>query len=100
VSTTEGIPVSIMEAMSFGIPVIATDVGGTQEIVNKDNGILLHSQLDETDLASAIRIAMKEDLWQRKTNALETWRSKYNAPTNYQNFVSELSQSRLDRISW
>ena len=28
-SSSEGIPVSIMEAMSFGIPVISTDVGGT-----------------------------------------------------------------------
>src|SRR5690606_13386262 len=41
VSESEGIPVSIMEAMSFGIPVIATDVGGTSEIVNTDTGYLL-----------------------------------------------------------
>ena len=29
VSETEGLPVSIMEAISFGIPALATDVGGT-----------------------------------------------------------------------
>ena len=34
-STTEGLPVSIMEAMSFGIPILATDVGGTSEIVGR-----------------------------------------------------------------
>ncbi len=28
VSESEGLPVSIMEAASFGIPIIATDVGG------------------------------------------------------------------------
>ncbi|MBQ4033784.1 MAG: glycosyltransferase, partial [Paludibacteraceae bacterium] len=33
VSTTEGVPVSIMEALAAGIPVIATNVGGTSEIV-------------------------------------------------------------------
>ena len=33
VSLSEGIPVSIMEALSFGIPCIATDVGGTKEMV-------------------------------------------------------------------
>ena len=38
VSANEGIPVSIMEAQSFGIPVIATDVGGISEIVNNVNG--------------------------------------------------------------
>ena len=34
VSASEGVPVSIMEAQSYGIPVIATAVGGTGEIVN------------------------------------------------------------------
>ena len=29
VSSSEGVPVSIIEAMSFGIPCIATNVGGT-----------------------------------------------------------------------
>lgn len=33
VSTSEGIPVSIMEATSFNIPVLATDAGGTGELV-------------------------------------------------------------------
>jgi glycosyltransferase involved in cell wall biosynthesis len=41
VSETEGIPVSIMEALSFGIPCIATNVGGNAEIVNPENGIVL-----------------------------------------------------------
>lgn len=32
VSRSEGIPVSIMEALSYGIPVVATDVGGVKEL--------------------------------------------------------------------
>ncbi|MBZ0300460.1 MAG: glycosyltransferase, partial [Anaerolineae bacterium] len=36
VSRSEGVPVSIMEAQSCGIPVIATDVGGTHEIVSPE----------------------------------------------------------------
>ena len=43
VSASEGLPVSLMEAMSFGVPCCATDVGGTQEIVNAQNGYLLPS---------------------------------------------------------
>ena len=35
-SLSEGIPVSIMEAISFGIPIIATNVGGNAEIVNDE----------------------------------------------------------------
>lgn len=42
-STYEGIPVSIMEACSFDIPILATDVGGTSELVGEDHntGILV-----------------------------------------------------------
>lgn len=39
-SQTEGVPVSIMEAMRCGIPAIATDVGGTSELVHSENGWL------------------------------------------------------------
>ena len=42
VSESEGgSPVSIMEALSCGIPAIATAVGGNPEIVSEQNGILL-----------------------------------------------------------
>ena len=40
-SDSEGIPVSIMEAMSYGVPVVAPDVGGVGEIVTHENGDLL-----------------------------------------------------------
>ena len=40
-SLSEGIPVSIMEAISFGIPIIATNVGGNAEIVNDETGVLI-----------------------------------------------------------
>lgn len=46
-SDHEGIPVSIMEANSFGIPCIARDVGGNSELVSNDyNGYLLPSDSD------------------------------------------------------
>lgn len=54
VSTSEGVPVSIMEAMSFGIPTIATDVGGTSEIVNNDNGLLITPNLNAIELSKII----------------------------------------------
>ena len=39
---TEGISNSIMESMALGIPVIATDGGGTPEIIiDGENGILI-----------------------------------------------------------
>ena len=41
-SYSEGLPISILEAMSYGKAIIATDVGGVSEIVREnENGILI-----------------------------------------------------------
>jgi glycosyltransferase involved in cell wall biosynthesis len=41
-SYAEGLPISILEAMSYGKAVIATDVGGVSEVVREnENGILI-----------------------------------------------------------
>lgn len=39
-SFNEGLPISILEAMSYGCPIISTPVGGIPEVVD-DNGILV-----------------------------------------------------------
>lgn len=43
----EGLPISIIEAMSYGLPIIASNVGGNSELVkNNVNGYLVQSQSD------------------------------------------------------
>lgn len=49
----EGIPVSLMEAMVYKIPVISTDCGGTKELVNGESGILVN-QHDPEAISKAI----------------------------------------------
>lgn len=39
-SYAEGLPVSILEAISYGLPILSTPVGGIPEVVNESNGIL------------------------------------------------------------
>jgi colanic acid/amylovoran biosynthesis glycosyltransferase len=56
VSETEGVPVSIMESFSAGIPVWATDVGGTSEIVTPDVGKLLPSEVTPEEIARELQI--------------------------------------------
>ena len=55
----EGIPVSLMEAMSYGIPVIATNSGGTNELVNGESGILV-KQNDAEAILNAIILLLEE----------------------------------------
>jgi colanic acid/amylovoran biosynthesis glycosyltransferase len=49
----EGIPVGLMEAMGYGIPVIATRAGGTPELITPDAGVLV-APGDAEALAGAI----------------------------------------------
>lgn len=93
VSTTEGVPVSIMEAMSFGIPVIATNVGGNSEIVNYENGYLLKADIKPMELAETIKsfIDLSSTLKEMKQVAsFETWKMMYNADDNFRRFVKTI----------
>jgi glycosyltransferase involved in cell wall biosynthesis len=49
-----GVPVSIQEAASFGIPILACDTGGVNEIVNKKTGILLNLDIEAKEVAEYI----------------------------------------------
>ncbi len=40
-SHSEGLPVSVLEAAALALPVIATDVGGTREVIPSECGILV-----------------------------------------------------------
>lgn len=94
VSASEGIPVSIMEAQSCGIPVIGTAVGGTPEIISKDVGILLSENPTPQEIADAIW-ELKNDSGRLdilRENSKSNWDEKYNAKRNYQLFSSKLKK--------
>lgn len=92
VSASEGIPVSIMEAQSFGIPVIATAVGGTPEIVTEKVGILLSENPSPEEIARAIEffIDHPEITKQMRSNSIENWEKNFNAEKNFSEFAKYL----------
>ena len=93
ISLSEGVPVSIMEALSCGIPVIASNVGGNAEIVSNLNGELLSARPSPHEIAQAISSfknlseSQKKD---KRTNAYNTWNEKYNAEKNYSEFIERI----------
>jgi len=91
-SKFEGVPVSIMEAMSYGIPVIATDVGATREIVNQQNGYLIPGTFEPEQLSRLILQTNSTDYANKRKNARKTWQEKFNADKNYLNLIKILKQ--------
>ncbi|MCP4142060.1 MAG: glycosyltransferase [Chloroflexi bacterium] len=91
-STTEGTPVSIMEAISCGIPIIATKVGGNPEIVSEENGILLSEIPSEKEIVEAFFkiIDNPEVTLEKRKGSLNIWREKYNATKNFDKFAQQL----------
>ena len=87
-SESEGVPVSIMEAQSFGIPVIATNVGGTGEIVNNNVGVLLNDSPTVAQVCEALDIVVKKEF--NREQIKQSWNKKSNAEINYTEFTQEL----------
>lgn len=94
-SRSEGVPVSIMEAFSVGIPVIATDAGGTKEIVDQSVGCLLRNELEPIELKSAIEnyyYLSNEDKVQIRQNAFSRFENKCDMEKLTQQFIEILNK--------
>jgi len=89
VSSTEGLPVSLMEAISYDIPVIGTDVGGTSEIVKPETGILLASNPSVSDIVEALNKIRYLKLQPRLF-----WERNFNSSVNFSKFINEVLISK------
>lgn len=101
-SSSEGVPVSIMEALSMGIPVIATNVGGTREIVeNGINGYLVKENCTVEEVSKNLLeiYNMNNNEYDKLCeNALNIWNKRSNADILYSDFASEISNiNRLNK---
>ena len=87
-SSSEGLPVSIMEALASGIPVIATDAGGTREIVDDSVGKILPLNLTDEEASIAIKNLYKSsDKEIFRTKSKQRWSEYVDAKKNYQQLV-------------
>ncbi|MDP4965460.1 MAG: glycosyltransferase, partial [Salibacteraceae bacterium] len=91
-SENEGLPVSIQEAISFGIPCMATDVGGTSDIVNDQTGLLISSYFDPVQSMSTLEEFIESKCRNKvfRKNVRKFWQAKFNAALNYPSFFKNL----------
>ena len=65
-SYTEGFPLSILEAMACGLPVVVTNVGGIREVIkNGENGFIIPPK-NKKVLTSKLRIFINESTLRKK----------------------------------
>jgi glycosyltransferase involved in cell wall biosynthesis len=94
-SITEGTPVTLMEAASCGIPLIATAVGGNKEIVNEKNGELLAPDPSVDDIAAGFFHLLdhpSEAVMKREESRI-IWNHHYRAETNFREFALRLENA-------
>lgn len=106
VSSSEGLPVSIMEAISFGIPTVATDVGGTCEIVQTGyTGQLIRENFSDKELAEHIKrfcvMHGKREYNTYRSNCRLYWEEHFQAINNYNKLCKQIEvdckKSQLER---
>lgn len=93
VSELEGLPVSLMEAISFGIPVVGCNICGVPEIVNTQTGVLLDVDFESKQVASTLEEFLKTKA--RNTSfrkgVKDFWAANFDADKNYTDFVKSLT---------
>jgi colanic acid/amylovoran biosynthesis glycosyltransferase len=86
-SASEGVPVSLMEAMSLGIPAIAPAIGGIPELVSPSCGFLLPPMPTPPDIVNgldwALNCAKEQDT---RCAAASKVAAEYSAAKNYSQF--------------
>lgn len=86
VSESEGLPISIMEACGTGLPVVATDVGGTKEIVaDGANGFLLGPDPSPQEVAEGILKVMQMgdgDYLRMRESSRQIWHERFRTSRN------------------
>lgn len=91
----EGIPVSLMEAMAYQIPVISINTGGIPELLSDGAGTIVEEK-SPVKLSQAIIKAMKEGNFAKELskNAYRKIREKFNIKKNVKTLLG-LIQKKL-----
>lgn len=88
-SVSEGCPVSIMEAQCVGLATVATDSGGTSEVMMADGNVLHSIDAPIREVAEHVIQASQYNKHQA-LNRRACWAEYYNSEVNYSRFADKL----------
>jgi len=91
-STEGGVPVSMQEATSFGIPLLAADAGGVREIVGPATGTLLPHDPDPSAIAALLDAFPEGPQYSVRFRAgvRAVWSAGFKAEVNFGHFCDRL----------
>jgi glycosyltransferase involved in cell wall biosynthesis len=96
VSESEGTPISILEALNCGIPIIATAIGGIIDLVSDDNGYLLPQNPSDQQVSEALyklySLRYSENIENMKYASKSRWSSQYNSAVNHIEFFKRIKE--------
>lgn len=98
---SEGLPVSMMEAQSFGVPIVSTNVGGVSEIVlDKKTGFLLNENptLEEFIDVMSFFITSGNKVENMRENSYQNWLDNFNAKTNHSTLSEKIVGNNLNLV--
>lgn len=85
-SRDEGLPMSIIEAMRFGKPIISTKVAGIPELVNSTNGVLINPDKDELTAVLKKIVQGKYDLREMGVHSRNRFLESFTIEKTIKNF--------------
>ena len=93
VSDSEGVPVSIMEAMSVGLPVIAPRIFGIPELVDENCGFLFDLKDPENSIIECLNLFSRMQISERiqmGENAYKKWKTQFCLEHNLTDLFSAI----------
>ncbi len=90
-SSSEGVPVSVMEAMSHHIPIIAPEIGGLPDMVEDGgNGVLLSARAEVEEVVAALSRLDLFKASKTRRRSYEIFKERYDAARNYPRFIASV----------